>query len=178
MTQPSLCAHVTAAMKLKALLKRGVAKPLENPNDKSAQDCNEKKEPPNGDKELADKLNAPNDEDLKAEEDFLQAPYFEVKLSGSSKSVRIPLNVRRRAGMETQSLLLFTNGRKTVIYEPAMNRYHCGVQRSVNSDEEQGDGDHDDPTAEIDPSMPIMKNAEVYATQSGSIYLIGGNIEV
>nr|CAB3260011.1 kelch-like protein 41 [Phallusia mammillata] len=181
MTQPSLAAHVAAAQKFKSLLKRQsqsseakeAIQAIPNSEDNHASPTQHEIPADQGHSDEANQgenKNQVQTNEEKQNEDFIQAPYFEVLLSGSTQAVKLPLNVRRRAGMATQSLLLFTNGRKTVIFEPGMNRYHCGLSKA-----EDGRVDlSDDSTAGIDPSMPIMKNAEVFATASGPTYLIGG----
>jgi len=116
---------------------------------------------------------------LEEKKAFIECPFYEIHVGDNLDAVRIPLEVSPRFGMLKTDFLLFTNGRKTVIFEPDSRRYFCGVQKESCSNEKTTvwTDSTDEQTPGVDPNMPLMKNAEIYSSLDGTIYLIGGNIK-
>ncbi|XP_076820916.1 kelch-like protein 41 [Clavelina lepadiformis] len=139
----------------------------ENNNDDATSDKNESKDP------ISAKLNVNSGsvasikysnpgEFSQTHAKFLECPFYEITLAASESVVRIPLTVTPRVGMRSNEVFLLTSGRRTIIFDPMSRRYLYGF------------GDEKKMEPKEDPSMPDMKNAEVYATKNGMIYLIGG----
>uniref|UniRef100_H2YHE5 Uncharacterized protein n=1 Tax=Ciona savignyi TaxID=51511 RepID=H2YHE5_CIOSA len=63
------------------------------------------------------------------------------------------------------TVLLFTNGKRTAIFDPIKNRHIS----DITACSEQTDGD-----SGFNQKLPEMKNAEVFASRNGTVYLLGG----
>lgn len=92
--------------------------------------------------------------------------------NGISFKVKLPLIYHPRAGMCCENLLLFTNGRKTFLFDPINWKYYGDTQMLNLTDsirrKELMNG--------FCGEMPILKNPEAYTTSSGDIYLVGGKL--
>ena len=107
---------------------------------------------------------------------FLECPYYEVQADPSKDVIRIPLEVLPRMGMLKSELLLFTNGRKTMVFDLGSRRYYSGCKDGKYQEMTPPCFSDEESTLEVDLNMPVMKSAEVYSTKSGTVYLIGGEL--
>ena len=107
---------------------------------------------------------------------FAECPYYEINWKESKKPIRIPLETSPRAGMLETEMLLFTNGRKTIVFDPIKRRYFSGVESSKYENQMTSVSTSKKEILGVDLSMPEMKNVEVYAARNGTIYLIGGKL--
>ena len=106
---------------------------------------------------------------------FSFCPYYEITRKDSEQTIKIPLETLPRAGMIKTDMLLFTNGRKTVIFDPIQRCYYSGVEssKSCNNGLPSSSG-NEKQVLGIDMKMPEKKNVEVYAARNETLYLIGG----
>ena len=196
---PHVCAQITAARMYK-VCKRNLETKLAQTSDRNEsfddfeKDDQEKTKEGMNKQSIAKKLDLQHNkkveiacgsqinedisfESIEEERAFYECPFYEARLSDQQYGpIRIPLEVNPRSGMLKSDFLLFTNGRKTMVFDPICRRYFSGSQSYIHKKEPDQskpfNDEHDGPG--IDPNMPIMKNAEVFSSQSGIVYLIGG----
>ncbi|XP_039268151.2 kelch-like protein 40 [Styela clava] len=99
-------------------------------------------------------------------------PSYTISIEGLENTVRIPLNLRPRAGMNTKEYLLFTNGRKTFVMNPDCSAEYYGCMDNnhtdINSNREERSA------IGWSPNLPLMKNPEAYVATDGTTFLLGG----
>ena len=124
------------------------------------------------------KVKAPNFQTCSDAKAYLNCPYYEIYVNENAGPIKLPLETLPRSGMLKSDVLLFSNGRKTVIMDPFLRHYFCGVQSHETIKNEDNNAQDVDIIPGVDQNMPIMKNAEIYAAKNGTVYLIGGKYDV
>ncbi|XP_026695906.2 kelch-like protein 40 [Ciona intestinalis] len=114
-----------------------------------------------------DKSSVKNTEKVLSDDElrFLECPFYKIRPRNCTSEVRIPLATRLRSGMKTETVLLFSNGKRTFLFDPIKHKYYHG---------DSSTSDATGPKSRSDRLMPVMKNAEIFATRNGTVYLLGG----
>lgn len=159
---PQLRVQIEAAQSYLSTARRG------NNSSQAYHDCPSTMQPSNQSENLGSVSNSTVD-----------YPSYLVPVEGLEDMVRIPLVTTPRAGMATEEMLLFTNGRKTflVSLDRPTRYYGCVDGKPILKDANLECTSLKEETARgYSSDISIMKNPEVHCTTDGTVFLVGGRM--